>query len=38
MNYTKMKELREAHGMTQQELGTKVYVTSQMINQRSSTA
>lgn len=33
MNYLKMKELREAHGMTQQELGTMVYVTSQMINQ-----
>lgn len=33
MNYKKMKELREEHGMTQQELGTKVYVTCQMINQ-----
>lgn len=33
MNYKKMRELREEHGMTQQELGMKVYVTSQMINQ-----
>ena len=33
MNYKKVRALREAAGMTQKELGDKVYVTCQMINQ-----
>lgn len=33
MNYEKMKALREAAGMTQEQLGDKVLVTDKMICQ-----